>query len=259
MSGLAIGAAQTTPRRDDVDANLAEHLRLARTAGEAGAGLLVFPELSLTGYELALASQLAFSESDARLDPLRALADSLQMTLVVGAPVRVAEQLHIAAFIIGRAGALALYTKQHLGAFPAEVNPGGPVPPPEPSIFQAGSLDPLVAVHGARAAVAICADTGHASHAQAAADRGAQLYLASMFFTPGEVEQEHARLQSYAARHRLLVVASNYGGPTGSLPSGGHSAIWSSEGALITRIAATRSGIALAQPTGSGWHGTVID
>ena len=37
---------------------------------------------------------------------------------------------------------------------------------------------------------------------------------------PAEVEQEHARLQSYAARHRLLVVASNYGGPTGSLPSG---------------------------------------
>jgi len=259
MSGRAIGAAQTTPRRDDLEANLAEHVRLARAASDAVAGLLVFPELSLTGYELDLASQVAFSENDARLDSLRALADSLHMTLIVGAPVRFAQQLHIGAFIIGGAGALALYTKQHLGAFSAGVNPGGPVPPPEPSIFQVGSLDPLVAVNGQLAAVAVCADTVKASHAQAAADRGAQLYLASMFFTPGEVEQEHARLQSYAARHRLLVVASNYGGPTGSLPSGGHSAIWSSDGALITRIASTRSGVALAHPTGSGWHGAVVD
>jgi predicted amidohydrolase len=88
---------------------------------------------------------------------------------------------------------------------------------------------------------------------------GAQLYLASMFFTPGEVEQEHARFQAYAARHQLMVVASNYGGPTGSLPSGGHGAIWSREGALITRIAHTRSGLALAHPIGTGWHGEVSD
>lgn len=39
MSGQAIGAAQTTPRRGDLAANLAEHVRLVRAVSDAGAGL----------------------------------------------------------------------------------------------------------------------------------------------------------------------------------------------------------------------------
>jgi predicted amidohydrolase len=53
----------------NVQANLDEHVRLADLAAAEGA-VVVFPELSLIGYELALARELAFSESDPRLYPL---------------------------------------------------------------------------------------------------------------------------------------------------------------------------------------------
>jgi predicted amidohydrolase len=115
-SSRPIAAAQTIPLRGQIAENLAEHLRLITLAAAHDVQLLVFPELSLTGYELDLASELAFSEHDSRLDPLRELALARTMTLIVGAPVRLAERLRIGAFIVSADGSLELYTKQRLGA-----------------------------------------------------------------------------------------------------------------------------------------------
>lgn len=49
---LKVGLAQITPKLGDVEANLAIHLKTAEEASEKGVELLVFPELSLTGYRL---------------------------------------------------------------------------------------------------------------------------------------------------------------------------------------------------------------
>lgn len=252
-----LGAAQTVPQRGDVPANVSEHLRLLATAARANVRLLLFPELSLTGYELELAAELAFTPEDARLEELRAFVTEHDMTAVVGAPVRLDTRLHIAALVLSAQG-VVIYTKQHLGAFPPEVNPGGPVPPPEPAVFAPGTHDPLLEFQGLHAALAICADTGRSAHAQAAADRGARLYLASMFFTPGEVAQEHARLSSYARAHGMGVVASNYGAATGGLAAGGHSAIWAPSGALVAELGPAGGGVVAAFPTAAGWQGLLL-
>ena len=49
---LKLALAQINTRLGDVQANLEKHLSLAEEARRAGADLLVFPELSLTGYVL---------------------------------------------------------------------------------------------------------------------------------------------------------------------------------------------------------------
>lgn len=49
---FAVGLAQTFPRLGDVQANLERHLELVREAQGLGVDLLIFPELSLTGYTL---------------------------------------------------------------------------------------------------------------------------------------------------------------------------------------------------------------
>lgn len=49
---LSVGVAQINPRLGDLQANLAQCERLVRQAREQGLDLLVFPELSLTGYHL---------------------------------------------------------------------------------------------------------------------------------------------------------------------------------------------------------------
>jgi predicted amidohydrolase len=257
-SARSLAAAQTIPVRGDVEANLERHLRLVRVASEAQARLLVFPELSLTGYELDLAAELAFSEKDPRLAPLVDAASEGSITLVVGAPLRLGERLHIGAFIIAPDGSLDVYTKHHLGAFSASASADGVIPPAERTVFSPGDRNPLLRLGGHTAAVAVCADTGRPSHPHAAAERGADTYLASMFVIPSDYEQDAANLGAYAVRHALAVVLSNFGGPSGGLASAGRSTIWSEQGERLARLEASGSGVVVAVETEAGWRGSSI-
>ncbi|MGD8376690.1 MAG: carbon-nitrogen hydrolase family protein [Acidobacteriota bacterium] len=247
LTDRSLAAAQTVPVRGDVEANLGQHTRLVEAAAGLGIDLLVFPELSLTGYELDLAEELAFVEEDSRLAPLVDLASTHGITLVVGAPVRLGTGLHIGAFILYPDRTRDVYTKQHLGAFPSDARPDGPVPPAEATVFRPGDRRPLVRLAGDRtAAVAICADAGRPAHAAEAADRGASIYLASMFVLPADLAAETARLRGYAARHGMTVVLANHGGPTGGLAGGGGSRIWSRTGQRLAMLEGPGAGLAFA-------------
>ncbi len=241
----ALAAAQTIPRRGDVDANIAQHLRFAQTAANEGVRTVVFPELSLTGYELDLAPVLAFSERDPRLTPLTEWAADHEMTLVVGAPVRMASRLYIGAFIISPQRTIDLYTKHHLGLG-------------EEAVVHPGNLNPLVRVGGQSGAVAVCADANHPSHPAEAAQWGARNYLVSTFITPQELETKTAALKAYAVRHSMTVVFANYGGVTGGIASGGRSAIWTDQGKLVARLEGPGAGLAVAIEENEGWRGTTI-
>jgi predicted amidohydrolase len=257
-SARSIAAAQTIPIPGNVDANLAQHVRLLHVAAEEKAQVLVFPELSLTGYELHLAAELAFSPNDPRLAPLVEAASSCSMILIAGAPVRMESRLHIGAFIVSPDRTIGVYTKHHLGAFSPGDAPDGIVPPAEVTVFQPGTHNPLVRLDGNTAAVAVCADTGRASHPQAAADRGANTYLASMFVIPSDLKRDTANLQTYATRYAMAVVFANFGGPSGGLPSGGASAIWSECGDLLVQLDAVGTGVAVAVESHAGWHAKAV-
>jgi predicted amidohydrolase len=254
----SIAVAQTVPVRGDVDANVAQHLQLVGAAAMERAAVLVFPELSLTGYELELAHELAFAEDDPRLVPLVEAAAAHAMTLIVGAPVRIRARLHIGAFILSPDGGVDIYTKHRLGAFPPSACCDGVVPPAEATVFQPGNRNPLVRVGEHLAAVAICADTGRPSHPQAAAGRGATAYLASMFVIPSEFERETANLRTYAARHSMVVALANYGGPTGGLASAGRSAIWNEWGEVVVQLGGSGAGVAVAGEARDGWLGRTV-
>lgn len=82
---LKIGLAQINPKLGDVKANLALHERQIQQAVEQGVELLIFPELSLTGYRLR---DLAFEVSirSTAKDPIfgRMLEASREIDLVFG-------------------------------------------------------------------------------------------------------------------------------------------------------------------------------
>ena len=73
MQPLRIALAQLAPELGQLDANLARHHELLAEARGAGAGLIVFPELGLTGYHLQdLAAEVAMTVDDPRLLALAA-------------------------------------------------------------------------------------------------------------------------------------------------------------------------------------------
>ncbi len=82
---LKVSLAQLSPVLGDISANLARHLETADAAAREGVDLLVFPELSLTGYRLR---ELAFSvaiQASAEDKIFAALLNaSRQLDMVVG-------------------------------------------------------------------------------------------------------------------------------------------------------------------------------
>ncbi len=247
MTALTLAAAQTVSIPGDVAANIQRHLALMWAAAEQGVQCLVFPELSLTGYEPFLAADLAIDPQDAVLAPLRELARELRLTAVVGMPVRLASQtgVLIGALALGADGSVGVYTKQHL-------HPG------EELAFAAGQGGEVLAFGDDRIALAVCADFSLASHPRQAAAAGATVYAASVLISEGGYAADSALLEDYAAEHGLLVLMANHGGPSGGWACAGRSAIWTADGNLLVAAPGIGEALVIARRENGQWAGHVV-
>ncbi|MBW8005789.1 MAG: carbon-nitrogen hydrolase [candidate division NC10 bacterium] len=83
MDKFTLGIAQLAPVLGDLERNLALHEKILREAEGQGVDLLLFPELSLTGYFLKdMVPSVALTPRDSRLDFLKRA--SRGMAIVVG-------------------------------------------------------------------------------------------------------------------------------------------------------------------------------
>lgn len=248
MNDRDICAAQYCSVAGDLNANIVRHGQFMRQAARQGVEFLLFPELSLTGYEPTRARELAQPPETPLLQPLRELAHQLGMTTVVGLPVRQAgsDVVMIGALVLNSDGAQALYTKQHL-------HPG------EDAVFSPGSGGALVNLGDAPVALSICAEFTHASHAQAAAQAGAALYAASVLISDNGYPHDSQLLQRYAREYALGVLMANHGGPSGGWACAGRSAFWAPGGQLVVSAAGKGDCLVIARSRGGVWQGQVID
>jgi predicted amidohydrolase len=82
-SMLRVAAAQIDPTEADIAKNLAKHIHYIELARQRGVEVLVFPELSLTGYQVkSRTPDLAITRDDPRLLTLAAAAGD--MTVIAG-------------------------------------------------------------------------------------------------------------------------------------------------------------------------------
>jgi predicted amidohydrolase len=243
---LIIAAAQSKSVPGDISQNVARHLRFAAIAAENGVRLLVFPELSLTGYEPAIARRNAVRPNASCLDPLRRLAQEADLTMVVGAPVlNEKDELHIGAFAIRPDGSEFTYTKQYLHAG-------------EEKVFAPGEGGPVLEIEDAQVALAICADTTHAQHPASAAARGANVYAAGVLITEKGYATDTALLRRYAAEHKMAVLMANHSGVTGGWVSAGKSAVWSEDGRLVAASPGTEESLVICRKQDNRWDGAVL-
>lgn len=247
MTALILAAAQSISIAGNVSANIQRHLVLMRAAATHGVHVLVFPELSLTGYEPSLAAGLAITPDDAVLAPLREMAKQLRLTTVVGMPIRLAPEagVLIGALVLGAQGGLALYTKQHL-------HPG------EDAAFVPGQGGAALEWGDERIALAVCADFSHASHPRLAAESGASVYAAGVLISEGGYATDSALLEGYAVEHGLLVLMANHGAPSGGYVCAGRSAIWAGDGSLLAAAPGLGDALVIARSDGGHWAGQVV-
>lgn len=246
MAVPKLAAAQIAVEPGNIPANVARHVAVATHAAAHGCRLIVFPELSLLGYELALASRNVLAPDDAVLNPLRQAASSTGATLVAGAPLRgIGDALHIGAMLFHPDGTTATHTKVHVHSSEMHVFQPGP-----------GSL-PFV-IDGEAVALAICADASHPQHAASAAAHGAGIYAAGVMIAEDAIERKSALLADYAEIHSMLTVLANFSGVSGGEVSGGRSAIWAPGGNLVARAPGNDECLVLATRENGSWSGQVL-
>jgi predicted amidohydrolase len=176
MKPLRIALAQMAPSLGALSDNIARHREILAAARSGGAGLVVFPELGLTGYQLQdLAAEVAMRDDDPRL--LGLAAETAGMSAVVSFVEESSDhRLFISAALMEEGEVRFVHRKLFLptyGLFD------------ERRFFAAG--DRLRAVDsrlGVRLGLAVCEDFWHLAVPETLALDGAQI-LINVSSSPG--------------------------------------------------------------------------
>lgn len=243
---MILAAAQTKPKRGDIASNLLDHYQLIELAAQNGANLISFPELSITGYERENAADLVFTKDDHRINHLKELAVKHNIIIIAGAPIQVESQMFIGEFVISPDNSVSIYTKQFL-------HEG------EDEFFQSSfDYNPMIRIENQNISFAICADIDNPLHSENAKKKDADIYIASIFFSPNGIPNAYRDLQNYAQKHEMNVLMSNFSGESWGYPSGGKSAFWNNKGELIGQMNDTDSGLLLVEKQNDNWTSKVI-
>lgn len=233
MSGLTIALAQVNPCVGDIAGNSALVLARTRDAATAGARIVAFPEMVVTGYPIEdLALRESFQRAAERA--VVALAADLEaeglgaMTVILGTLGVAADGRPTNDAVVIEHGKLtARYSKHHLpnyGVFD------------ERRIFAAGEEPCVITVDNRRIGIVICEDMwqdGGPVEALAGADLDLLLVLNGSPFEEGKgiVRTDLARRRAAEVRAPLAYV--NLWGGQDDLVFDGHSFIVAADGAWM--------------------------
>lgn len=223
-------AAQIRPVPGEYEKNIARHIEIIHVAAGKGATLVLFPELSLTGYEPELAEALAVDPGDSRFDDFQKLSDQHDILIAVGAPTRGSKGTEISMITFQPGRERASYSKQHLHA-------------DELPFFTPGTQPCVLSHGGVVMAPAICYESLQPIHAEHAAASGAQVYLASVAKSARGVASANSHYPMIAKQHSMTVVMANCIGAADNFVTAGCSAIWNRQGDVVCSADATQEAL----------------
>ncbi|MEP7318978.1 MAG: carbon-nitrogen hydrolase family protein [Panacibacter sp.] len=227
---MKICAAQTKPVKGDIQTNIENHIQLINLAVSNGADIIVFPELSLTGYEPQLAKALATDAGDYRLNDFQDISDNKLITIVVGMPLQNNPGITISMIIFQPGNQRQTYAKQYLheDEYPYFING-------QQQIFLRNKIDTL--------APAICYEVFVPEHAENAYKNGATIYMASVAKSAAGVEKAMHTLPAIAKKYSISVIMSNCVGYCDNFQSAGTTSVWNSKGELEAQLNNSGEGI----------------
>ncbi len=227
---MKICIAQTRPLTGELLQNIDRHIAFVEAAVSHQANIIIFPELSLTGYEPTLAQTLAIPPDDPRLTVFQDLADERQITIGVGAPTQSQPRPHISLILFQPQKPGQLYSKQYLHA------------DEEPYFVPGEPVSGLLGKHN-EVALAICYELAVPEHAAKAASNKAKIYIASVAKFVDGIEKANTRLAEIARKFAMTVLMANCVGPADGGQCAGQSAVWNQNGELVAQLDNVNEGI----------------
>lgn len=229
---MKLCVTQTRPIKGDIQGNIANHKALIRHAIADGAELIVFPELSLTGYEPTLVKNLAMDEGDARLNDFQAISDANGITIAVGAPTKDDEDIPISLLLFQPSTARYAYSKIYLHR-------------DEEPFFVQGRSSPHMRVKETNVALAICYEISVAEHLDSVMKSPPALYVASVVKFVNGFDKALARLSGIARDGSMPVVMSNSVEISDGKPCAGRASAWNRDGSLAAQLNDSDEGLLL--------------
>jgi predicted amidohydrolase len=227
---MKICIAQIRPIAGDIMANIKKHKAFIDLAIAQEADMILFPELSLTGYEPSLSKELAFDKEDTRLADFQRISDEKNIIIAVGLPIRLQQGVGIGMLLFQSFKKRVINSKKYLH-------------PDEYPFFVAGENYMDLSIASTKIGLAICYEIAIREHGLTAVENGAKIYMASVAKTKMGVEKAHQQLATFAKHNALPVLMSNCVGPCDGVIAYGKSAIWNRKGELIATLDAEEEGI----------------
>ncbi|TDQ33011.1 carbon-nitrogen hydrolase family protein [Zeaxanthinibacter enoshimensis] len=227
---MKISLVQNRPYTANLSANIKDHVEYAQKSVETGAELVVFPELSLTGYEPTLAAGLALEKDDSRLQPLQDFSDKHKITLGVGVPLLSKKGICISLLFFRPGLPVIVHHKQYLH-------------PDEEAYFVSGPNLPGIRLDGLHVGLAICYELSVKEQLVEQLKHEPGIYLSSVAKAPRGLATATTQLAQIARKYNIITGMVNCVGPANGSICMGNTAIWDSGGSLLGLLNQQDTGI----------------
>jgi predicted amidohydrolase len=227
---MKICVAQTKPFKGDIQRNIDHHNKLIDLAVSHGAETIIFPELSLTGYEPELSKELATDKDDSRFEVFQKISNTRQIIIGVGVPTKNNAGTCISIVLFQPHKTRQLYSKKYLH-------------PDEEAFFISGQNTIGLAGDKTNIALAICYELSVPGHSEKAFNSGAEIYIASVAKSVAGVEKAIESLSGIATKYSMTVLMANCIGHCDNFESGGKTSAWNNKGLLAGQLNDTDEGI----------------
>ena len=220
---MKICLAQTRPVSGDVPSNISRHHQLVTFAAACGSEFILFPELSITGYEPALGHTLATTPEDHRFAVFQNSSNFHNIAIAFGVPLKTEIRPTISLLVFQPRQPCLTYSKQYLH-------------PDEAPYFTAGNSNAGLLNGKNKLALAICYEISVREHAENAYNSGAEIYLASVAKSAEGVRKAGERLSQIAKEYAMTVCMANCTGLNDGMVCAGRSAAWNKRGELLAQL-----------------------
>jgi len=227
---MKICVAQNNPKIGDIPHNIEKHLELIKLSLPYNPDIIVFPELSLTGYDTDAAQRYATDPNDSRFAIFQTMSNLHSLIIGIGVPITEDQNTCISMVLFLPNKPRQLYSKKYLHK-------------DEEPYFVPGKTTVGLIGSDTKIALAICHEISVLAHIKNVNKCEAKVYLASVAKFEDGIERALNRLSDIGNEYSMIVLMANSIGKCGDQICAGRSSIWDKNGLLLGQLNNRNEGV----------------